>query len=266
MIEIDNVTRKYGTKVAVSQLTLRIPSGELFAFLGPNGAGKTTTIKMMVGLLRPSSGTIRLCGYDVALRQLAANRLLGYVPDVPYLYDKLSGMEFLRFIADMYGLEKPDRDNKIDEQIDTFAMRDFVCDLTESYSHGMKQRLTFAAALLHDPKVLVIDEPMVGLDPRTVRLVKDLLRAKAAGGQTIFMSTHLLAIAEEIADRVGIVDQGRLRFLGTLDELGEQLATHDASLEELYLSFTAGDAAGPIEPDERDGRPPAPAILEDPAS
>jgi ABC-2 type transport system ATP-binding protein len=247
MIEIDNVTRRYGTKVAVSQLNLRIPSGELFAFLGPNGAGKTTTIKMMVGLLRPSSGTIRLCGYDVGERQLATNRLLGYVPDVPYLYDKLSGLEFLRFIADMYGLEKRQREEKIAEQIDVFGMREFVEDLTESYSHGMKQRLTFAAALLHDPKVLVIDEPMVGLDPRGVRLVKDLLRAKAAGGQTIFMSTHLLSVAEEIADRVGIVDEGRLRFLGTLDQLREQMATLDASLEHLYLRFTADAAATPGE-------------------
>ena len=247
MIEIDNVTRNYGTKVAVSGLNLQIPPGELFAFLGPNGAGKTTTIKMMVGLLRPSSGTIRLCGYDVGERQLATNRLLGYVPDVPYLYDKLSGLEFLRFIADMYGLEKRQREEKIAEQIDVFGMRGFVKDLTESYSHGMKQRLTFAAALLHDPKVLVIDEPMVGLDPRGVRLVKDQLRAKAAGGQTIFMSTHLLSVAEEIADRVGIVDEGRLRFLGTLDQLREQMATLDGSLEHLYLRFTADGAATPGE-------------------
>jgi ABC-2 type transport system ATP-binding protein len=249
MIEIDNVTRKYGTKVAVSQLNLRIPPGELFAFLGPNGAGKTTTIKMMVGLLRPSSGTIRLCGCDVGQRQTAANRLLGYVPDVPYLYDKLSGSEFLRFIADMYGIDKRTTDEKIAVQVDAFGMHDFVEDLTESYSHGMKQRLTFAAAMLHDPKVLVIDEPMVGLDPRGVRLLKDLLREKAAGGQTIFMSTHLLSIAEEIADRVGIVDQGRLRFLGTLDELREQLATHETSLEHLYLSFTSIEEQAPVEAD-----------------
>ena len=164
------------------------------------------------------------------------------MPDVPYLYEKLSGAEFLQFIADMYGLEKRAAAAKIAEQIDAFQLRDFVDDLTESYSHGMKQRLAFAAAMLHEPKVLVIDEPMVGLDPRSVRMVKDLLRAKAAAGQTIFMSTHLLSIAEEIADRVGIVDQGRLKFLGTLDELRRQLATHETSLEQLYLSFTAEDA------------------------
>jgi ABC-2 type transport system ATP-binding protein len=265
MIEIDNVTRKYGTKVAVSQLTLRIPPGELFAFLGPNGAGKTTTIKMMVGLLRPSAGTIRLCGHDVGKRQLAANRLLGYVPDVPYLYDKLSGVEFLRFIAEMYGLEKREAERKIAEQVAAFDLDDFVDDLTESYSHGMKQRLTFAAAMLHDPKVLVIDEPMVGLDPRTVRLVKDMLRAKAAAGQTIFMSTHLLAIAEEIADRVGIIDDGRLRFLGTIDELRDQVAARDASLEHLYLRFTA-DGREPLEGESQNGDLRSPATIEDPAS
>ena len=243
MIQFENVTRKYGNKTAVDDLNLEIPSGQLFAFLGPNGAGKTTTIKMIVGLLRPSSGTIRLCGHDVTANNGAANRLLGYVPDVPYLYDKLTGSEFLQFIAEMYGMESGGAAQKISEQIDAFQLQDFVEDLTESYSHGMKQRLAFAAAMLHDPKVLVIDEPMVGLDPRSVRLVKDLLRSKAAAGQTIFMSTHLLPIAEEIADRVGIVDQGRLRFLGTLDQLRERLATHETSLEQLYLSFTAGDQA-----------------------
>jgi ABC-2 type transport system ATP-binding protein len=256
MIEIENVTRKYGAKVAVRELCLRIPPGELFAFLGPNGAGKTTTIKMMVGLLRPSSGRIRLCGYDVGQRQLAANRLLGYVPDVPYLYDKLSGLEFLRFIADMYAMDKGAAEARIARQIDVFAMHDFVEDLTESYSHGMKQRLAFAAALLHEPKVLIVDEPMVGLDPRGVRMVKDLLREQAARGQTIFMSTHLLSIAEEIADRVGIVDEGRLRFLGTLDELRERLATHETSLEQLYLSFTAAEEA-PGMPECPDSTQPA---------
>ncbi len=257
MIEFENVTRKYGAKVAVSNLNLSIPSGELFAFLGPNGAGKTTTIKLIVGLLRPSAGTVRLCGHDVNENNSAANRLLGYVPDVPYLYDKLSGTEFLQFIAEMYGLDPAVTADRIAEQVEAFQLGEFVDDLTESYSHGMKQRLAFAAAMLHDPKVLVIDEPMVGLDPKSVRRVKDLLRAKAAAGQTIFMSTHLLSIAEEIADRVGIVDQGRLQFLGTLDALRERLAKHDASLEHLYLSFTAdeqvaGDSNGHSGPQATD--------------
>ena len=262
MIEFENVTRRYGQKVAVSNLSLEIPAGELFAFLGPNGAGKTTTIKMIVGLLRPSSGTVRLCGHDVVTHSGAANRLLGYVPDVPYLYDKLSGREFLQFIADMYNLDRRAAGARINEQIDTFGLHDFVDDLTESYSHGMKQRLTFAAAFLHDPKVVVIDEPMVGLDPRSVRLVKDLLRAKAAAGQTIFMSTHLLAIAEEIADRVGIVDQGTLRFLGTIDELRQALATHERSLEHLYLSFTAAEGLTPPVNGQRSAQAPGAAAGE----
>ncbi len=244
MIEIEHVTRRYGAKLAVDDLNLHIPRGELFAFLGPNGAGKTTTIKMLVGLLRPSSGTIRLCGHDVGQQQTAANRLLGYVPDVPYLYDKLSGNEFLRFIAEMYGIDSREADERIKEQISIFKLHEFVDDLTESYSHGMKQRVAFAAAMLHDPQVLVIDEPMVGLDPRSVRVIKDLLRKKARGGQTIFMSTHLLSIAQEIADRVGIVDQGRLQFLGTIDELRARVASHESSLEHLYLSFTAPQANG----------------------
>jgi ABC-2 type transport system ATP-binding protein len=245
MIQFEHVTRRYGDKIAVADLSLEIPAGELFAFLGPNGAGKTTTIKMIVGLLRPSEGTIRLCGHDVVASGGAANRLLGYVPDVPYLYDKLSGREFLQFVAEMYGLDARLTSQRIEQQVDVFGLADFVDDLTESYSHGMKQRLAFAAALLHDPKVLVIDEPMVGLDPRSVRLVKDLLRANAAAGQTIFMSTHLLGIAEEIADRVGIVDQGTLRFLGTIDQLREAVSSHERSLEHLYLSFTADEAAPP---------------------
>lgn len=255
MIEIEHVTRRYGAKLAVDDLNLHIPPGELFAFLGPNGAGKTTTIKMLVGLLRPSSGTIRLCGHDVGQQQTAANRLLGYVPDVPYLYDKLSGSEFLRFIAEMYGIDSREADERIAEQIEIFRLHEFVEDLTESYSHGMKQRVAFAAAMLHDPQVLVIDEPMVGLDPRSVRVIKDLLRKKAGGGQTIFMSTHLLSIAQEIADRVGIVDQGRLQFLGTIDELRAKLATHESSLEHLYLSFTS--------PAANDSRAEAPVSMED---
>jgi ABC-2 type transport system ATP-binding protein len=264
MIQFENVTRRYGTKVAVSALNLEIPAGELFAFLGPNGAGKTTTIKMIVGLLRPSSGTIRLCGHDISQSHTTANRLLGYVPDIPYLYDKLSGIEFLQFIAQMYALDARETSRKIAEQVDAFQMHEFVEDLTESYSHGMKQRLAFAAAMLHDPKVLVIDEPMVGLDPRSVRLVKDMLRVKAAEGQTIFMSTHLLSIAEEIADRIGIVDQGQLKFLGTLDDLRQTVGAQETSLERLYLSFTAtfaqaehnGQPHGQASPARREERQP----------
>ncbi len=177
MIQFEKVSRRYGSKVAVAGLDLEIRRGELFALLGPNGAGKTTTIKMVVGLLRPTSGTVRVCGHDVVTDCRKANRVLGYIPDVPYLYEKLTGREFLQFIADMYGLDSSLASLRMQQQIDEFRLSDFVNDLTESYSHGMKQRLAFAAAMLHDPEVLVIDEPMIGLDPQSIRLLKDLLRA-----------------------------------------------------------------------------------------
>jgi ABC-2 type transport system ATP-binding protein len=250
MIELEQVSRSYGAKLAVDRLDLTVPSGELFAFLGPNGAGKTTTIKMLVGLLRPSSGSVRLCGYDLVRQSREASRMLGYVPDEPYLYDKLSGREFLQFIADMFGLAPAAGAAAIARETQNFDLGDFLDDLAESYSHGMKQRLVFAAALLHDPRVLVLDEPMVGLDPRSARLVKDLLQAKARQGVTVFMSTHTLALAEEIADRIGIVDHGRLRCLGTLDELHQSLARERTSLEQLFLEVTAsGETNGNSHPD-----------------
>ena len=239
MIELYSVVRTYGDKVAVAGLDLVVRQGELFAFLGPNGAGKTTTIKMIVGLLRPTSGVIRVCNYDVVQQPRLASRVMSYVPDEPYLYEKLTGREFLEFIADMYGLDQEQSKSSIAREINNFDLADFVDDLTENYSHGMKQRLAFAAALLHDPEVLVLDEPIVGLDPRSMRVVKDLLKAKAAGGMTVFMSTHTLSMAEEIADRIGIVNGGKLRFLGTIAALREELAGEATSLEELYLRLTA---------------------------
>jgi ABC-2 type transport system ATP-binding protein len=238
MIEFDAVTRTYGQKVAVAGLDLVVPRGELFAFLGPNGAGKTTSIKMLVGLLRPTSGRVRVCGFDVVTQTREANRRLGFVPDEPYLYDKLSGREFLEFITSMYGLSPQVGRERIEREIANFRLADFVDDLAESYSHGMKQRLVFAAALLHDPEVLVLDEPMVGLDPRSARMVKDLLQERSQEGMTIFMSTHTLGLAEEIADRIGIVDHGRMRCVGTLAELKRELAFEGTSLEQLFLEVT----------------------------
>ena len=238
MIEIDNVTRKYGRKVAVDGLTMTVPSGELFAFLGPNGAGKTTTIKMIVGLLRPTSGTVRVCGHDTVEQTREAARLLGYVPEEPFLYEKLSGREFLEFTARMRGLSPSEATRRIAQQSEDFLLADFLDALVETYSHGMKQRLAFASAMLHEPAVLVVDEPTVGLDPRSVHLLKDLLRRRAAAGTTVFMSTHTLAVAEEIADRIGIVDHGRLTFLGTRDEARQKSASPDMSLERLFLQLT----------------------------
>ncbi|HWA99139.1 MAG TPA: ABC transporter ATP-binding protein [Pirellulales bacterium] len=241
MIELQSVSRSFGQKLAVANLTLTVPRGELFALLGANGAGKTTTIKMMIGLLRPTSGIVRMCGHDMATDSRAACQLLGYVPDEPYLYDKLSGREFLHFIAGMYGLAAVEAQRRTAAAIEQFDLSAFVDELCETYSHGMKQRMVFAAALLHDPEVLVIDEPMVGLDPRSARIVKDLLRAKAHEGMTIFMSTHSLAVAEEIADRIGIFVHGRLRCLGTLEDMKRELATSDVSLEQLFLDVTSDE-------------------------
>ncbi len=244
-IELAHVTRKYGAKVAVAGLDLAVPQGELFAFLGPNGAGKTTTIRMLAGLLRPTSGTVRVGGYDVTAHPREAAGLMGYVPDEPFLYDKLTGREFLEFIAEIRGMGRAQAAAEIARQSEQFELGGFLDDRTESYSHGMKQRLVFASVLLHDPPVLVVDEPMVGLDPKSVRLVKDLMRARAAAGKTVFMSTHTLALAEEIADRIGIVNHGRLEFLGNLDQLREGLPSQHKSLEQLFLELTAGGNGQP---------------------
>lgn len=245
MIELENITRTYGSKLAVDNLSLTVPKGELFACLGPNGAGKTTTIKMMVGLLQPTAGKIHIGGVDAVAQRRAANRLLGFVPDQPYLYEKLSGREFLKFVADLFGMDQTAAARGIEEQIAALELAPFVDHLTESYSHGMKQRLAFAAAFLHLPQVLILDEPMVGLDPRSMRMVKDLLRQQATQGTTVFMSTHTLSIAEEIADRIGVIDHGKLLFLGTVSELRTHLSLGDESLEQLYLTITQPSAELP---------------------
>lgn len=257
MIELIHVTKLYGNRVAVCDLSLVASKGEVFAFLGPNGAGKTTTIKMLVGLLRPTQGDVRVGGQSVTADPRRASQLVGYVPDQPCLYDKLSGREFLEFVAALRGLSGEAGAAAVQAQVEAFELSGFVDDLAESYSHGMKQRLVFAAALLHDPPVLVIDEPMVGLDPRSVRLVKDLLRARARRGTCVFLSTHLLDMAEELADRVAIVDRGKLRCCGTLAELREQLAREHTSLEQMFLEITA---AGTAKPSEKDGLVAAVAV------
>jgi ABC-2 type transport system ATP-binding protein len=231
------VRKTYGRQVAVSNLALEIPRGELFAFLGPNGAGKTTTIKMIVGLLRPDAGTVTVCGHTIGANGLAAKARLAYVPDLPFLYDKLTGREFLYFVAEMFALSAQTRDQRLDELFRRLDIGDYVNQLTESYSHGMKQKIVLAAAMLHEPEVLIIDEPMVGLDPRTVRAVKDLFLEHTRRGGTVFMSTHTLEVAEALADRIGIIRRGELVAIGTLPELRAQ-AKRQHSLEEIFLSLT----------------------------
>lgn len=238
MIEFQQVCRSYGEKVAVDNLNLRVAAGELYALLGHNGAGKTTAIKMLVGLIRPMSGIVRVGGYDLVTQTREATALIGYVPDQPYLYDKLSGREILNFVGRMYGMDHQQVQHAADREIERFELREFVDELTETYSHGMKQRMVFASALLHRPKVLVVDEPMIGLDPHSIRLVKDLLQNEVANGMCILMSTHTLQAAEEIANRVGIMSHSQLLFDGSLETLRERFPTERLSLEAMYLALT----------------------------
>lgn len=237
MIDICDVTKLYGPKVAVQDLTLHVPAGELFAFLGPNGAGKTTTIKMLCGLLFPTRGTVAVGGFDLRVQGDHARSLISYVPDLPFLYEKLTGREFLRFTADLYAMPSTKADEKIEEVIELFHLEEFVDDLTERYSHGMRQRTVFAAALVHEPKLLIADEPTVGLDPKSIRELKTLLRKLAGEGMTIFLSTHTLDIAQELADRIGILDRGRLLGCGTMTDLRKQ-ANRDGNLEDLFMQIT----------------------------
>jgi ABC-2 type transport system ATP-binding protein len=239
-IALAAASKCYGRTVAVHGLSLEIPPGELFAFLGPNGAGKTTTIKMIVGLLQPSAGTVHVCGHHVGSNGVAAKSQLAYVPDQPFLYEKLTGREFLHFVGEMYGMTAKQREQTLETLIPQLDIEEFLDQLTESYSHGMKQRVVLAAALLHEPKVLVIDEPMVGLDPRTIRAVKDLFVERTKQGCTVFMSTHTLDIVEAVADRIGIIHRGNLVAIGTLEELRAQ-AREQHSLEEIFLQLTGGD-------------------------
>jgi ABC-2 type transport system ATP-binding protein len=249
MIELIGLTKKFGDLTAVDHLNLAVPPGEIYAFTGPNGAGKTTTIKMIAGLLRPTEGSVRLCGLDVRKDAIAAKSLLSYVPDEPYLYDKLTGREFLEFVGSMYGLAREEIQRRTGELMERFALGAFIDDLAETYSHGMKQRVVISAALLHDPKVIVVDEPLVGLDPKGASILKQVFRERAARGAAIFVSTHTLALAEEIADRVGILRKGRLIAEGLPRQIREMART-GGRLEEAFLLLTEEERAGGAAPAE----------------
>ena len=237
---LSGVRKCYGNTVAVRDLSLEIPRGELFAFLGPNGAGKTKTIKMIVGLLKPNEGVVRVCGHPIGANGLTAKAQLAYVPDQPFIYEKLTGREFLYFVAEMYRLDTKTRDRRLNSLVTSLDIGEFLDQLTESYSHGMKQKVVLAAAMLHDPALLVIDEPMVGLDPRTVRAVRKIFSEHTRNGGSVFMSTHTLDIAEALADRIGIIHRGKLIAIGTLDELRSE-ARREHSLEEIFLQLTEDD-------------------------
>ena len=240
MIEIRNLVKKYDTTVAVDNLNLEIGSGVFFTFLGPNGAGKTTTMKLMAGLLRPTDGEIFIDGLSVTENPVEVKSRIGYIPDHPSLYGKLTGWEFLNFIGGVYRIPPAEIQATGNELLDVFDLHDHGDRLVETYSHGMRQRLAFTACFLHKPRVVIIDEPWVGLDPRNIRNTIDFLRERARQGTTIFMSTHSLSIAEEVASRVGILNHGKLIFEGELDDLHDR-ATRD--LEEVFLEMTAEEEA-----------------------
>jgi ABC-2 type transport system ATP-binding protein len=238
MIEIINLTKRYGSTLAVDNLNLKVPEGELFGFIGPNGAGKTTTLRMLVGILEATAGTITIAGVDVARFPEKAKAIMGFIPDRPFLYEKLTGMEFLHFIGDLYRVDPRDFHMRAEELLQRFSLYDWGDHLIESYSHGMKQRLIIASALLHDPQIIIVDEPMVGLDPAGIRMVKNIFRRLADGGTTIFMSTHTLEIAENLCDRIGIIHQGRLIALGTTGDLRGTARMNEGDLEEVFLRLT----------------------------
>jgi ABC-2 type transport system ATP-binding protein len=238
LIEAQNLVKKYGEKTSVNNVNFSVCGGEVFGFLGPNGAGKTTTIKTIVGLLQPTSGTVRVAGFDVQTQPMDAKEVTGFVPDTPNLYLKLSARELLRFVGDLYGMPAAKVEERIDELLRLFDLTEVRDDLIDSYSHGMKQKTALAAALIHDPKVLVLDEPTVGLDPKSARLIKDILRQLADRGAAIFLSTHILEIAERMCDRIAIIDHGTVVASGTMAEL--RALGKEGSLEDIFLSLTGG--------------------------
>lgn len=238
MIELTDLTKKYGAFQAVNDLNLCVKKGEVFGFIGPNGAGKTTTIKMMGGILEPTKGMVKIAGINMREAPEKAKSKIGFIPDRPYLYEKLTGMEFLRFTADLYGVREEAFEATALKILKDFSLADWADELIESYSHGMKQRLIMSAALLHDPEVIIVDEPMVGLDPAAIMMVKKLFRELAEQGVTVFMSTHTLKVAEETCDRIGVINKGRLIAMGTTKELQREANITEADLERVFLNLT----------------------------
>ena len=238
MIELNGITKKFGDFRAVDNLNLKVDKGEIFGFLGPNGAGKTTTIKMIAGILLPTAGSIAIGGINMATQPEAAKRKIGFIPDRPYLYEKLTGMEFLKFTADLYDVPHEIYLDRACKNLEMFSLADWSDELIESYSHGMKQRLIMSAALLHDPEIIIVDEPMVGLDPAAIIMVKDLLQRLAHNGVSVFMSTHTLTIAEDTCDRIGIIHRGRMIASGTTADLQREANVTDADLEKVFLNLT----------------------------
>ena len=237
MLEIKNLTKKFGDKVAVDNIDLSVKSGEIYGFLGPNGAGKTTTIKMIVGMLMPDGGSITVDGIDVICDDVEAKRQIAYVPDSPEIYDIMTGRQYLNFIADVFELSDEERNKQIDRYAEVFEMKDNLDVMIAGYSHGMKQKIVIMGALIHSPKLLILDEPMVGLDAKSSFRLKEIMRALANEGRTVFFSTHVMEVAENLCDRIGIINRGKIIAVGTLDEI-KAAAKDTGSLEKIFLELT----------------------------
>jgi ABC-2 type transport system ATP-binding protein len=243
MIKLTNLTKRYGTFTAVNSINLEVPRGELFGFLGPNGAGKTTTLRMIAGILRPTSGTVEIGGINVVTEPVAAKSKLGFIPDRPFIYEKLTGAEFLRFVAGLYDQKGPEIEHRARELLALFDLEEWRDELVESYSHGMRQKLIISSAFVHRPEVIVVDEPMVGLDPKAARILKDLFREYTRRGHTVMMSTHTLEIAEGMCDRIAIMQGGVIRAAGTMADLRSTAESGAMGLEQIFLRLTGENAA-----------------------
>lgn len=239
MLRLKNLSKTYskGQVKAVDNINLEVKPGEIFGFLGPNGAGKTTTIKMIVGLLKPDEGKVFIDGIDVWENPLEAKKKISYVPDTPEVYDKLKGIEYLNFIADIYGIPKDIRQERIEKYLDIFELKNAIGNIIGSYSHGMKQKLVLISALIHEPELFILDEPMVGLDPKSSFNLKEIMRQRCKEGKTVFFSTHVLEVAEKLCDRIAIINKGKIIALGTMDEL-RSAAEDKESLEKIFLELT----------------------------
>lgn len=241
MLRLEGVVKRYGTFTAVNGIDLTVPRGEIFGFLGPNGAGKTTTIRMIAGVLQPSNGRIEIGGDDLATNPMGAKSRIGYIPDRPFLYEKLSGGEFLRFVAGLWGKDETASEQRVEGLLDLFSLSEWREELIESYSHGMRQKLLITSALIHQPELIVVDEPMVGLDPRSARILKDLLRAFVDSGGTVFLSSHTLEVVEAVCDRIAIIREGDIIAQGTMGDLRNQVDAGEAHLEEIFLKMTGNE-------------------------
>ena len=241
MLRLEGVVKRYGSFTAVNVIDLTVPRGEIFGFLGPNGAGKTTTIRMIAGVLQPSGGRIEIGGDDLATDPVGAKSRIGYIPDRPFLYEKLSGGEFLRFVAGLWGKDGKVSEQRVEGLLELFSLEEWRDELIESYSHGMRQKLLITSALIHQPELIVVDEPMVGLDPRSARILKDLLKAFVDGGGTVFLSSHTLEVVEAVCDRIAIIREGDIIAQGTMDDLRNQVHSGGAHLEEIFLKVTGDE-------------------------